>query len=68
MCQLTANPLNQKPLSPLPIPDLSNKVKKHTSRLKFWEINSRYHCAAQLVFIPHASLSAFSKGLNEVIN
>ncbi len=46
MCQSTANPLNQQLLSPLPIPDLSNTVKKYSSRLKFWEINSRYHCAA----------------------
>ena len=47
MCQLTANPLNQAPLlSPLPIPNLAKKIKKRTSRLKFWEINSRYHCAA----------------------
>lgn len=46
MCQLTANALNQQPLSPLPIPGLSKPVKKHSSRLKFWELNSRYHCAA----------------------
>ncbi len=47
MCQLTVNPLNQAPLSPLPIPELAKiSNKKRTSRLKFWEINSRYHCAA----------------------
>jgi len=46
MCQLTATPLTQKPLSPLPIPDLSNTVKKHTSRLKVWEVSSHYYCAA----------------------
>ncbi|HIP95177.1 MAG TPA: hypothetical protein EYH20_07545, partial [Leucothrix sp.] len=46
MCQLT-NPLfNQAPLSPLPIPDFTIKNKKSMARLKFWEINSRYHCAA----------------------
>ena len=45
MCQLT-KPLNQAPLSPLPIPDLAKQTKKGSSRLKFWETNSRYHCAA----------------------
>ena len=32
--QFTENPLTQKPLSPLPISDLSNMAKKHTFRLK----------------------------------
>ena len=46
MCQLNPNPISQNPLSPLPVPDLIIQSKKRTSRLKFWEINSRYHCAA----------------------
>lgn len=46
MCQITSNKISKMPLSPLPVPDLVTQSKKHTSRLKFWEMNSRYHCAA----------------------
>ena len=46
MCQLTPNPVSQTALSPLPIPDTEQKSKKRTSRLKFWDMNFRYHCAA----------------------
>ncbi|MCK5897163.1 MAG: DUF2325 domain-containing protein [Cocleimonas sp.] len=43
MCQLTPSPVNQANFSPLPIANMS---KKSTSRLKFWDIQSRYHCSA----------------------
>ena len=46
MCQLTANPLNQQSLSPLPIPELLATSKKRTARLKFWDLKSHFHCAA----------------------
>ena len=46
MCQLTPKPLSQAVTSPLLVPGLIKQSKKRTSRLKFWEINGRYHCAA----------------------
>ncbi len=47
MCQIPSNkiPLSA-PLSPLPIPNVDLKVNKRGSRLKFWELSSRFHCAA----------------------
>ncbi len=46
MCQLSTNSLSSVALSPLPIPELGKQTKKGSARLKFWELSSRYHCAA----------------------
>ncbi|GAA0409411.1 DUF2325 domain-containing protein [Cocleimonas flava] len=54
MCQIPSNKtslttgstVTSASLSTLPIPDLKKKATKRGSRLKFWELSTRFHCAA----------------------
>ncbi|HIO97226.1 MAG TPA: hypothetical protein EYG71_04795, partial [Leucothrix sp.] len=45
MCQLHSSPKNQISLSPKLAFKPPTALKKRATRLKFWEMKSRYHCA-----------------------